>query len=1147
MSTGSTTLPENGSPDAAAPRRRLPRLRDARIRSKLALILVVPIAAVLALATVRLVDVGSGAYDANQVRSLTTLSSNVSDLTHYLHKERMAAARYLASPTSSRDPYNAQVAVTDGRITRYSTARAELDDLPAAVQAQLQRIDNHLQTMEATRSEVIERSQMDVAEAVLRYGVIITDLVAYGDVLGQFAGDGPVADGLRAGSAFARAKAGTAEQEAVAFATRVSGEQSDEESSAFVATQTSQQEALLSFFLSANPTQRALVERTVTGDAVLLADQVSSELGRSDEAAASVTAEAASHAIGAVVDLMRWAEQRLEAQLLADADAASSAVARQAAIEAFLVLLTLVAAVVLAIVLARSLNSSLRRLREGALAVANRDLPDAVARLRDVRNLGDGGAGDIVRQVRDPIQLNTRDEIGQVAQAFNVVHKEAVRIAAEQAALRTSVSAMFLNLARRSQSLVDRMIGELDQIERGEEDPKRLAQLFELDHLATRMRRNDENLLVLAGADSSAPRREDALLVDALRAAQSEVELYNRVEFGTVDTDISITALAVNDVVRLIAELLDNATRFSPPNTVVVADGRRIRDYVVVQIEDRGLGMSEQQMNTLNGRLAQPPGVDVAAFRLMGLAVVGRLASRYGIRVELRANIEGGTVAQVILPSTIVVLPNRPIEPVRPQRPQALDSGPSRGSWGEPIGALRAGSATATLPAIAPESWQSRSEQSSDDRLVRAADTQSTPLVPARPASAPPALAPSALAPSALAPPAAPAPAASVPLQAVAAPAETADAAQTVVTLPALPTRTPQSALADTTTFEAFPATTGTPTMAYPTLQAAPVVGFVNPDGSTVPAPTRPVSPNPSGWGAALAAMPSPPPPPAPAPVQERADSPIFREMQASWFRGHDGSEPEEWSMPTAGYAPPPSPVPGAGAPVAPTGQLAGTPSPTTAEQGEADAAGQPGPAVADDSGAGTAAATRDAAPAPDEVQASPAAAPHPAPSVPVTPASPPPARPVPTEEPAAPTTTPAETPAPAPTPVPAPAAAASAGDGRGDDDGSATGSRPTVPRPRKSPEDAWRTAADEGWHRALAAAAPDSAGTTRSGLPKRVPQAQLVPGGVQSGGARDQTRRTPDEVRGLLSAYHRGVQRGRTAGSVEAASSVPAPKENDQ
>ena len=157
-----------------------------------------------------------------------------------------------------------------------------------------------------------------------------------------------------------------------------------------------------------------------------------------------------------------------------------------------------------------------------------------------------------------------------MARAFNMVHREAVRVAAEQAVLRTSVSAMFLNLARRSQTLVDRMIGQLDGIERGEEDPKRLAELFRLDHLATRMRRNDENLLVLAGADTSPPRREDALLIDVLRAAQSEIEHYDRIEFGTVDNDVSVAAAAVNDVVRLLAELLDNATRFSPPDAAVV-------------------------------------------------------------------------------------------------------------------------------------------------------------------------------------------------------------------------------------------------------------------------------------------------------------------------------------------------------------------------------------------------------------------------------------------------------------------------------------------------------------------------------------------------------------------------------------------------
>ncbi|MCM4079827.1 sensor histidine kinase [Paractinoplanes hotanensis] len=980
MSTGSSTQ--------VARRGVFPRLRDARIRAKLALILVVPLVAVIALATARLVDVGQRASEAGTVEELTKLETDISGLTQLLHVERMAAAAYVGNPRSQPGSYQAAVGASDAQIQVYRAHRADIEDPPGAVRDRLARIDDHLNTMDATRTAVGDRNGIAVAEAVSRYSVVITDLVAYGEAVSQYAGDGEVADRLRAISAFARAKAGTADQEAVSYAARITNDLSAEQRTAFIASQTSQQEALLAFSLVADPGQRSLVDNVVSGDAVNLVDGVASRLSR--VGGGSVEAAEIIQSFGAVVDLMRWAEQELEADVVDQASSDRDGVVRQAAIESALVVLVLIVAVALAVILARSLNLSLRRLREGALAVANRDLPDAVARLRDARNLGEGGADDIVRQVRDPIKLPNRDEIGQVAQAFNVVHREAVRIAAEQAALRTSVSTMFLNLARRSQSLVDRMIGELDQIERTEEDPKRLAQLFELDHLATRMRRNDENLLVLAGADSSAPRREDALLVDALRAAQSEVELYNRIEFGTVDTDISIAALAVNDVVRLVAELLDNATRFSPPNTIVVADGRRIRDYVVIQVEDRGLGMSEEQMDQLNRRLAEPPSVDVAAFRLMGLAVVGRLASRYGIRVELRANIEGGTVAQVTLPSSIVVLPSRRLDP--PARPQELGTSPyGGGSWDAQAGRA----ATATLPTIAPEPWREPTPQ----------PHTAHPQLPMFPSQRPP----------------------------------SDPDVQPTPNRPPLPTRVTKTidATSTSTTMNGFAA------------------------ASTVPAPApvapEPVSPPPpptgSSWGAALAAMPPVPAPTAAPTPDERNDAPIFVKMQQSWFRDHDAASQEEWGMPTAGYAPPPN-----------------------------SSSGQANPA---------------AAPAPATERAEPA----PAPVSP--PVSPPPA-------------------------PPAAAAPAAAPTGTGHNG-------PSVPKPRPAAEDRWRTSADEGWQRAMAAAEPVDAGTTRSGLPKRVPQAQLVPGGVQPGPS-NQNKRSPDEVRGLLSAYHRGVQRGRTDGSAESA-----------
>ncbi|MCI4062719.1 sensor histidine kinase [Micromonospora sp. R77] len=1006
--SGPTTLPESTGAGQRT-RRRMPRLRDARIRSKLALILVVPVAAVIALAGIRLVSVGEGAYDATRIRSLTALSIDVSALAQDLHKERMSAAAYLALPNQRPDDYNLRVRATDAQIAAYREERGRLDDLPATVRDRLRVIDEHLATLNGTRQEVLDRQQMPVAEASLRYGIILTDLVAYGDTLAQQPGAENLAADRRAVAAFSRAKAAVAEEEAVAYTSLLAGRLDDERFSSFVATLTGQQEALLTFARNADPEQRALVDRTVSGDAVSLADRVAGDISKSVNARPLVTPAEATAAVGAVNDLMRWAEVQLQDGLYADADQARTDVIQQAVVESLLVLITLIIAITLAVVLARSLNHSLRRLREGALAVANHDLPDAVARLQNVNAIGDGGVDEIVQQVRDPIKLSNRDEVGQVAVAFNVVHREAVRVAAEQAALRTSVSAMFLNLARRSQNLVDRMIGELDAIERGEEDPKRLAQLFELDHLATRMRRNDENLLVLAGADSAVPRRDDALLVDVLRAAQSEVELYNRIEFGTVDTDISVAAHAVNDVVRLVAELLDNATRFSPPNTTVVADGRRIRDYVLIQVEDRGLGLTDEQLDSLNRRLAAPSTVDVAAFRLMGLAVVSRLASRYGIRVELRRNVEGGTVAQVTLPNSTVVLPaNRGRDQAavpRSRQPLAVEQTPLT-PVGQPDSSAGAGR-TATLteqwrsaaPTPAPAPWRAPAEVRDSSPSVQLGGTDALPPLPSVPVSAPPVPAQPAFADNG---------GISVGTPTVAYP-----------TLPPLPKRTPGSG--DT----AAPATPATaPPVAAPVLPAGPVAG-------ATAAPAAPVL-----------ARPAPP-----------AEAPIFREMEAVWFRSHGDDATAIFTRPDFGEPPAAAARPVAPAAPASAATAARPPLPTRTPGAQADGGtSQPPP------------------PSYTPPAASPAAG------------VPPPA-----------------------TPVSAP--------------------------PAVDP-DAWRTAADEGWTRASKAAEPATAGTTRSGLPKRVPQAQLVPGGIDPKGGRDRSRRTPDEVRGLLSAYHRGVQRGRTAGA---------------
>jgi anti-sigma regulatory factor (Ser/Thr protein kinase) len=215
-------------------------------------------------------------------------------------------------------------------------------------------------------------------------------------------------------------------------------------------------------------------------------------------------------------------------------------------------------------------------------------------------------------------------------------------------------AASLINLARRSGFLADRLIANLDRLERGEQEPERLSELFELDHLAVRVRRAMEGLLVLAGADSSHVQRQSASLINVLRAAQSEIEQYKRIQFGSIEHGIEITASAINDVVHLVAELLDNATAFSPPHTEVVVKARRLRSGVAIEIMDRGIGMSSEAISALNQVLSAPLSPTPQTNRMLGSLLVARLAARHKVAVELRTNAARGTTADVILPPAIV-------------------------------------------------------------------------------------------------------------------------------------------------------------------------------------------------------------------------------------------------------------------------------------------------------------------------------------------------------------------------------------------------------------------------------------------------------------------------------------------------------------
>src|SRR5205814_4961756 len=270
-----------------------------------------------------------------------------------------------------------------------------------------------------------------------------------------------------------------------------------------------------------------------------------------------------------------------------------------------------------------------------------------------VRRMGGaGGAGALLNVV--PIEVDSTDEIGEVARAFDQVHREAVRLASNEAALRGNVNAMFVNLSRRSQSLVERQIRLIDDLEQGEQDSERLANLFQMDHLATRMRRNSENLLVLAGHEVSRRWTQSVGLVDVLRAAVSEIEKYERVTLN-VQPGIAVRGQSVNGVVHLLSELVENATSFSSAETPVNVSGHLLNSGgVLLDITDQGVGMGAEEMVHANWRLDNPPVVDVAVSRRMGLFVVARLAARHGIRVRLRPAASGGLTALVWLPDEVI-------------------------------------------------------------------------------------------------------------------------------------------------------------------------------------------------------------------------------------------------------------------------------------------------------------------------------------------------------------------------------------------------------------------------------------------------------------------------------------------------------------
>lgn len=395
------------------------------------------------------------------------------------------------------------------------------------------------------------------------------------------------------------------------------------------------------------PTDRARFERMVEGDAFqqlqTLQDRVLAAKGA--DVRPPVTAAAWQAAAEQAMADLRGVILAGGEDIVSRAMPVAIGVIVRLVLAAGLGLLAVIASVVVSITTARSLVRQLERLREAAFNLAHERLPSVVERL------GRGDEVDVAREA-PPLQFGD-DEIGQVGKAFNVVQETAVRTAVEQAELRRSVRDVFLSLARRTQALVHRQLTLLDAMERREHDAEELEDLFRVDHLATRMRRNAENLIVLSGSTPGRAWRRNVPMVDVVRGAVAEVEDYTRVTVRPLG-EVSLTGRAVGDVIHLLAELIENGLSFSPPQTAVEVRGQLVANGFAIEIEDRGLGMSPDELAAANARIVDRSELNLADAARLGLFVVSRLTERHGVKVQLKESAYGGTTAVVLIPRELI-------------------------------------------------------------------------------------------------------------------------------------------------------------------------------------------------------------------------------------------------------------------------------------------------------------------------------------------------------------------------------------------------------------------------------------------------------------------------------------------------------------
>ncbi|MFD4241378.1 nitrate- and nitrite sensing domain-containing protein [Streptomyces sp. NPDC058525] len=624
------------------------RLRPATVRAKIVSLLMVPVVSLLALWAFATVSTAQDIARLTRVQQVDAeIRTPVAAAVTEIQAERRAAVRLLADPGADPAALDQQARRTEAAVRRLRlgdrNTAADSGNYGSDIVVRLGAFVTEAEALESARKDITGRRATPEAAYEI-YTRVVDSALAVGGALtgGQDAELGPDSRVLLE---FARAAELLSREDALLA---VPGPRSAETLRQLTGTIDTRRALTAAAARDLPPDQQdawqSVAKSAAYADLTAAEDRALAAGAAKDARGVPAGWEAAHTGIAASMHEIEGAAHAAAADR---ADPFAEGALSPAGAAVLLGLAAVAASLVISVRIGRVLVVELVSLRNTALEIAHRKLPDAMERLRA------GRAEEIDVAAETSAGPPADDEITQVGEALATVHRAALSAAVERAELASGVSGVFVNLARRSQVLVHKQLTLLDSMERRADDPNELGDLFRLDHLTTRMRRHAESLIILSGAAPGRAWRMPVPLTNVVRAAVSEIEEYPRVEVRQL-AEAAVVGGAVADLTHLLAELIENAAQFSPPHTKVRVSGEPVGAGYVLEIEDRGLGMGRETLSDANRRIEQSEALDLFDSDRLGLFVVSRLSSRHGVKVHLRPSPYGGTTAVVLLPNSML-------------------------------------------------------------------------------------------------------------------------------------------------------------------------------------------------------------------------------------------------------------------------------------------------------------------------------------------------------------------------------------------------------------------------------------------------------------------------------------------------------------